>query len=749
MVQRWKQEALPRVADLLQDSCGGILDSVSLTRMAAILEEDPLHDPFESIEKNPRNYDVWFDYVRLEESTGDVARIRETYERAVKCKPPVMQKRYWRRYIYLWIYYALFEASMAEAVAAPVHCHVELWRSFWRGPFAWRTRRAFLQAQILKACDFSISGRKLVPVFLCDDPELQARPLSWKRKLPVRLDVAELLNESKESRLGLDVHGHLASEARTPWDPKHIGDRTDRSSQARMGEGTLGLSSFAHATRFQAIITACARAARWRDALQILERMRSDSVQPNLSSCNSVISACERGSRWPGALALLRDLKSWKIHADVVGLNAVLKALAKASRWRQVSCLLLALQEEGVEPDLVSYTAVMDAAHRSQRWPAALHALRTLRQRRLQADVICFTTLLSAVQRSAQWRLALTVLADMARTRAQPDLICHNAALAACQEGPWQLAVAVLDDLWSSNLCPDIVSFNTAITACLRNEQWQTGLSFLEVLADKGLKPRLWQQHIVTEGSGSSATFDAATSACEKGTRWLEALAFLQARWSQESQVSGGCSGVGESPLSQAERQLQLQRSVSAVRSAARACEKAMAWQTAISLLGEASDMSVQCDETMFYSTILACSSAREWQKSFEIWHDMCHRGIRPSCSSSTLATLLMEMEQRCMWQQQVELLHPLATAYDTKGAGRVLAQSAAALTPDLSRRVATMAPLSEHLVQFVLRAVKRGLNAGAGMVQGLSSQPTLLWCPLSVSLGIGSEFLAFAYRVR
>eukprot|EP00439_Symbiodinium_sp_Y106_P033325 s3406_g3.t16 len=709
MVQRWKQEALPRVADLLQDSCGGILDSVSLTRMAAILEEDPLHDPFESIEKNPRNYDVWFDYVRLEESTGDVARIRETYERAVKCKPPVMQKRYWRRYIYLWIYYALFEE------------------------LPW-------QKLLLHRCTAMSS---------CGEASGEDRSLGERGEPSSRLDVAELLNESKESRLGLDVHGHLASEARTPWDPKHIGDRTDRSSQARMGEGTLGLSSFAHATRFQAIITACARAARWRDALQILERMRSDSVQPNLSSCNSVISACERGSRWPGALALLRDLKSWKIHADVVGLNAVLKALAKASRWRQVSCLLLALQEEGVEPDLVSYTAVMDAAHRSQRWPAALHALRTLRQRRLQADVICFTTLLSAVQRSAQWRLALTVLADMARTRAQPDLICHNAALAACQEGPWQLAVAVLDDLWSSNLCPDIVSFNTAITACLRNEQWQTGLSFLEVLADKGLKPRLWQQHIVTEGSGSSATFDAATSACEKGTRWLEALAFLQARWSQESQVSGGCSGVGESPLSQAERQLQLQRSVSAVRSAARACEKAMAWQTAISLLGEASDMSVQCDETMFYSTILACSSAREWQKSFEIWHDMCHRGIRPSCSSSTLATLLMEMEQRCMWQQQVELLHPLATAYDTKGAGRVLAQSAAALTPDLSRRVATMAPLSEHLVQFVLRAVKRGLNAGAGMVQGLSSQPTLLWCPLSVSLGIGSEFLAFAYRVR
>eukprot|EP00931_Biecheleriopsis_adriatica_P003995 TRINITY_DN105736_c0_g1_i1.p1 TRINITY_DN105736_c0_g1~~TRINITY_DN105736_c0_g1_i1.p1 ORF type:complete len:672 (+),score=164.57 TRINITY_DN105736_c0_g1_i1:139-2154(+) len=63
----------------------------------------------DAIEKNPRNYDVWFDYVRLEESVGDVAKIREAYERAIANKPPVMQKRFWRRYIYLWIYYALFE----------------------------------------------------------------------------------------------------------------------------------------------------------------------------------------------------------------------------------------------------------------------------------------------------------------------------------------------------------------------------------------------------------------------------------------------------------------------------------------------------------------------------------------------------------------------------------------------------------------------------------------------------------------
>jgi len=63
----------------------------------------------EGIKKNARNYDVWFDYLRLEECSGDVGRIREVYERAIGNKPPVMQKKYWRRYVYIWIYYALFE----------------------------------------------------------------------------------------------------------------------------------------------------------------------------------------------------------------------------------------------------------------------------------------------------------------------------------------------------------------------------------------------------------------------------------------------------------------------------------------------------------------------------------------------------------------------------------------------------------------------------------------------------------------
>ncbi|XP_067011879.1 protein crooked neck isoform X2 [Anabrus simplex] len=70
----------------------------------------------EEVKANPTNYDAWFDYLRLVESEGNLDIIRETYERAIANVPPTKEKQYWRRYIYLWINYALFEELEAEDI---------------------------------------------------------------------------------------------------------------------------------------------------------------------------------------------------------------------------------------------------------------------------------------------------------------------------------------------------------------------------------------------------------------------------------------------------------------------------------------------------------------------------------------------------------------------------------------------------------------------------------------------------------
>ncbi|RQM08319.1 hypothetical protein DH86_00003806, partial [Scytalidium sp. 3C] len=70
----------------------------------------------EQIKENPKNYDAWFDYARLEETSGDVDRVRDVYERAIAQIPPTQEKRHWRRYIYLWIFYAIWEETEAKDI---------------------------------------------------------------------------------------------------------------------------------------------------------------------------------------------------------------------------------------------------------------------------------------------------------------------------------------------------------------------------------------------------------------------------------------------------------------------------------------------------------------------------------------------------------------------------------------------------------------------------------------------------------
>ncbi|PIA41392.1 LOW QUALITY PROTEIN: hypothetical protein AQUCO_02200066v1 [Aquilegia coerulea] len=65
---------------------------------------------------NPLEYDTWFDYIHMEMEVNadNKERIRDVYERAISNVPPADEKRYWQRYIYLWIEYALYEELDAQ-----------------------------------------------------------------------------------------------------------------------------------------------------------------------------------------------------------------------------------------------------------------------------------------------------------------------------------------------------------------------------------------------------------------------------------------------------------------------------------------------------------------------------------------------------------------------------------------------------------------------------------------------------------
>lgn len=48
------------------------------------------------------------------ESDAEAETVREVYERAIANVPPIPEKRHWKRYIYLWVNYALYEELEAK-----------------------------------------------------------------------------------------------------------------------------------------------------------------------------------------------------------------------------------------------------------------------------------------------------------------------------------------------------------------------------------------------------------------------------------------------------------------------------------------------------------------------------------------------------------------------------------------------------------------------------------------------------------
>ncbi|KAL2157458.1 hypothetical protein VTH06DRAFT_6150 [Thermothelomyces fergusii] len=84
------------------------VEDVILTKRRRLYEEQ--------VKENPKNYDVWFDFARLEESGGDPDRVREVYERAIAQVPPTQEKRHWRRYIFLFLFYAIWEEREAKDI---------------------------------------------------------------------------------------------------------------------------------------------------------------------------------------------------------------------------------------------------------------------------------------------------------------------------------------------------------------------------------------------------------------------------------------------------------------------------------------------------------------------------------------------------------------------------------------------------------------------------------------------------------
>lgn len=101
----------------------------------------------------------------------------------------------------------------------------------------------------------------------------------------------------------------------------------------------------------------------WTKALDLLERIKQDGLEPDGFSYSAAISCCGAGGRWKEALALIRTMQSGgpKTRPNKIAYTAAISACGRSGKHAEALRLFTDMKEQGLQPDRVAYNALLSA----------------------------------------------------------------------------------------------------------------------------------------------------------------------------------------------------------------------------------------------------------------------------------------------------------------------------------------------------------------------------------------------------
>lgn len=192
-----------------------------------------------------------------------------------------------------------------------------------------------------------------------------------------------------------------------------------------------------------AVLEVCASAGAWREAVELVESLRSRGIAVGSRHVRPALASCTRAGMAQEGLALLRRLR-WPpslrpddestqqqqeaaFRLDQPAVSTALAACAKVGDAEMVTALLQDLAVIGEPLDARTRCSAIAAYGRAGQW---VDAMRLLEPRAGEhgksgsanedVDTACYNAALGALRRAGQWALSATLLARMEAGAAPP-----------------------------------------------------------------------------------------------------------------------------------------------------------------------------------------------------------------------------------------------------------------------------------------------------------------------------------------
>lgn len=323
---------------------------------------------------------------------------------------------------------------------------------------------------------------------------------------------------------------------------KQLGDNDNdnTTTQITRGRQRMGAKQPLHgpdAVAYRLAISACARAPgghRWQDGIRLLNEMRHSKYKdcaPDVVAYTAAIAGCSEAGEYTSAMQLIQTMRKEGIQPNVVTFSAVINACASASanlaRKREEEDRSIALEDvrlpmtralklleamksptSSIRPNIVTYNAAIRACAEGLNLAGAFDLLRQLKEDGLEPTIVTYGSLMTACERMGDVEAASKVFRMVKEDNGGTDNddddmraneIIYGAAISCCRKARQpERALLLLRKMISDELSPNTATFNTVIAALAEgkpdskidnNILWEKALAVFKVMKSKHAPP--------------------------------------------------------------------------------------------------------------------------------------------------------------------------------------------------------------------------------------------------------------------
>lgn len=228
-----------------------------------------------------------------------------------------------------------------------------------------------------------------------------------------------------------------------------------------------------------------------REAVELLDKMRAQGMEPDTFTYNAVFSACCAGGKDLDLCEqLFSTMKSLSAGVDAITYNTLLKSYVQAKRLDKAFRLVNEMESEAFSPTEVTFGTLLDACINDGSMDRAQEVFQKMKAANCEMNTVLYTTMIKGFVKMNKLDEVLFTFKEMQSQGVEADGVTYSLVLKAlCAGGQLEAALDLFNSICAEGHKPDEIIFNNLLSGCVTCKNVALGERILHDMVKLGIKP--------------------------------------------------------------------------------------------------------------------------------------------------------------------------------------------------------------------------------------------------------------------